>query len=95
MRKRSRMESQLHAVAEDGGRGFPGGQHGSDFNNILTAILGNAELARTPSGATTADTSEALPEIKAIQSAAERAAALTRQLLMFAQQGDGEAEVRT
>jgi signal transduction histidine kinase/CheY-like chemotaxis protein len=48
-----------------------------DLNNLLTIILGNAELARSDSGVVD---DEALVEI---QGAAERAAALTRRLLAF------------
>ena len=50
-----------------------------DFNNLLTAILGFTELLREqigPEGAGAAD-------VREIQAAAERAAALTRQLLAF------------
>jgi signal transduction histidine kinase/CheY-like chemotaxis protein len=51
-----------------------------DFNNLLTAIIGNTELAR--------DSLEprhpARPELDAALDAADRSAALTRQLLAFA-----------
>jgi two-component system cell cycle sensor histidine kinase/response regulator CckA len=50
-----------------------------DFNNILTTIIGYAELALE-----TVDKDESLSEdIKEIKMAGERAAALTRQLLAF------------
>ena len=47
-----------------------------DFNNLLTAILGAAEVARRSAPGS--------PEIETIQSAAQRASELTRQLLAFA-----------
>lgn len=50
-----------------------------DFNNLLTAILGNAQILRAelPPGNPAAESAEE------IQSAGERAASLTRQLLAF------------
>ena len=51
-----------------------------DFNNMLTAIIGHAELAmmKCPSSASI------LPHLKAIADSAHRSANLTRQLLAFA-----------
>jgi two-component system cell cycle sensor histidine kinase/response regulator CckA len=51
-----------------------------DFNNVLTAILGNAELA---SHEIAADT-PAAASLEVIRQAGERATSLTRQLLAFA-----------
>ena len=52
-----------------------------DFNNLLTAILGYAQLlSERPLG------EAALAEVAEISRAAERAAALTRQLLAFSRQ---------
>jgi PAS domain S-box-containing protein len=53
-----------------------------DFNNLLQVITGNAYFAREslPPG------SSAVADLAQIQSAAERAAALTRQLLAFSRQ---------
>jgi CheY-like chemotaxis protein len=53
-----------------------------DFNNLLTAILGNAQLAQFDK-ALSRDLQECLSEIA---SASHRAAALTRQLLLFSRQ---------
>jgi two-component system, cell cycle sensor histidine kinase and response regulator CckA len=50
-----------------------------DFNNMLTAILGNVELASDA-----ASTAEVAPLLSEIRVVAERSAALTAQLLAFA-----------
>ncbi|HVS08310.1 MAG TPA: MASE1 domain-containing protein [Planctomycetota bacterium] len=78
--ERRRLEAQLlHAQRlESIGRLAGGVAH--DFNNLLTAILGYAELARIdlPEG------HPARASLRQVQAAAERATALTRQLLAFA-----------
>ena len=51
-----------------------------DFNNLLTAIIGNAEMARDA----LEPAHPARPELDAALEAADRSAALTRQLLAFA-----------
>src|SRR5690349_20054579 len=51
-----------------------------DFNNLLAVILGNAELALLEKGPLTDEVREHLKQITA---ASERAADLTRQLLVF------------
>ncbi len=51
-----------------------------DFNNLLTAIIGNAELARD----SLPPSAPARRELEAALDAADRSAALTRQLLAFA-----------
>jgi PAS domain S-box-containing protein len=56
-----------------------------DFNNILTAILGNIELAGTRIQAEDEQTANLLTNA---QKAASRAAKLTRQLLIFAKGGE-------
>jgi signal transduction histidine kinase len=53
-----------------------------DFNNLLTAILGNAQL-RAAWRAVSDELRECLTEIAG---ASHRAAALTRQLLVFSRQ---------
>src|SRR5215213_1322554 len=86
---RKRLEAQfLHAQKMEGiGRLAGGVAH--DFNNLLTAITGYAELARDE-----LDPSAPLyNDIQAILEAANRAAALTHQLLVFARKQVLEQQV--
>ncbi len=73
--ERVELEARLRQAEklEVAGRLSSGVAH--DFNNILTVILGNLQLARPGGG------SEAGEEHRAIEAAAERGAALARQLL--------------
>jgi signal transduction histidine kinase len=50
-----------------------------EFNNLLTAIRGNAELAHTM----LPPTAEVQPELREVIAAADRGAALTRQVLAY------------
>lgn len=87
--ERERLEQQfLHAQKMEGvGRLAGGIAH--DFNNLLSIILGYAEILE-----------EGLPKesplnqpLRSIQTAASRAASLTRQLLTFARKQDSEPKV--
>ena len=60
-----------------------------DFNNLLTAIIGNADLARTK----LSKADKAYKHINPILEAADRAANLTRQLLIFSRQEKVEPKV--
>jgi PAS domain S-box-containing protein len=86
---RKRLEAQfLHAQKMEGiGRLAGGVAH--DFNNLLTAITGYAELARD--GLDPAD--PLYGDIQAILQAANRAASLTYQLLVFARKQVLEQQV--
>ncbi len=72
-------EMLIHAQKMDSIGQLAGGV-AHDFNNMLAVILGNTEMAMeaVPSG------QSPYAELKEIQKAAERSAALTRQLLGFA-----------
>jgi len=76
------MEQKLGQAQKLEAIGRLAGGIAHDFNNILTVILGNASLMLD-------DLSQEHPlhyDIEQIQKAAERAAALTRQLLAFSRQ---------
>ncbi len=60
-----------------------------DFNNLLTVILGRGEIIADSLDAS----SPLVPMISEIDKAAERAAALTRQLLAFSRKQDVESKV--
>jgi PAS domain S-box-containing protein len=80
--ERKRLEWQLGQSQKMEAVGQLAGGIAHDFNNLLTAILGNAQLAQL-SPPPTPDLRECLGEISG---AAQRAAALTRQLLVFSRQ---------
>jgi PAS domain S-box-containing protein len=77
---RKLLEEQLLQAQKMESIGRLAGGVAHDFNNLLTAILGSAQFARAELGAQ----AEVRAEIEQIESAAQRAASLTRQLLAFA-----------
>jgi two-component system, cell cycle sensor histidine kinase and response regulator CckA len=74
------LAEQLLQAQKLEGMGQLAGGIAHDFNNLLTVIIGNAELAlaEAPQGSTAA------VEVAEIRDAANRGAALTRQMLTFA-----------
>jgi two-component system, cell cycle sensor histidine kinase and response regulator CckA len=78
--ERTALEDQLRQAQKMEGIGRLAGGIAHDFNNLLTIIRGNATLAKAalPLG------HESREDLEQIEQAADRAAALTRQLLAFA-----------
>ena len=79
-KERLKLESQLHQAQKMESVGRLAGGVAHDFNNMLTVILGHAEL-----GLMRLDPSHPVcVDLKEISKTAERSADLTRQLLAFA-----------
>ncbi len=86
---RKRLEEQLRQSQKLEAVGRLAGGIAHDFNNLLTVILGNADLLRNPAPGAD-DAANLLDEI---YGAADRAAALTRQLLTFSRRQPSRPEV--
>jgi PAS domain S-box-containing protein len=79
---RKRLEAQFLQAQKMEGIGRLAGGVAHDFNNLLTVITGYVELARDM----LAPSDQIYGDLEAIRDAADRAAALTHQLLAFARQ---------
>jgi C4-dicarboxylate-specific signal transduction histidine kinase len=78
--QRKVAEDQLHQAKKLGALGQLTGGIPHDFNNLLTAVIGNLELAQNRLGSDP----QMANLLRAALSAAERGAALVRDLLAFA-----------
>ncbi|HNY64726.1 MAG TPA: transporter substrate-binding domain-containing protein [Deltaproteobacteria bacterium] len=88
---KDRLEAQLIQAQKMEAIGSLAGGMAHDFNNILTAILGYADLAiETLKHGRDQDLA---PHLQEIQRSAERAASLTRQLLVFSRRELSKPEV--
>ena len=87
--ERKRLELQLQQAQKMEGIGRLAGGIAHDFNNMLTAIVGYTEMARASLPARHA----AVEDLGEVRRAAERASALTRQLLAFARKQIIEPQV--
>jgi PAS domain S-box-containing protein len=76
-----RLEAALHQAQKLETVGQLAGGVAHDFNNLLAVIMHSSEFALS-----TLEGHEAQEEVREIRAAAERAAALTRQLLVFSRQ---------
>ena len=77
--ERQRYEERLRATQRMEAIGKLAGGIAHDFNNVLSAIIGNAEFAKHSLPAD----SPAIEDLDELRISADRAAALTRQLLAF------------
>lgn len=87
-KQRSELDGKLRDAQKLESLGILAGGLAHDFNNLLVAIMGNAELARE-------DMPEGMPAIESldtIQSAANQAADLCRQMLAYAGKGEFSVE---
>lgn len=87
LESRLRHSQKLEAVGQLAG----GLAH--DFNNILTAILGNLELSMDDVRSTSGEGSDTLRSLDAMREAVGRASSLTRQLLTFSRRDIARPEV--
>lgn len=83
---RRRLESQAQHAQKLESLGVLSGGIAHDFNNLLVGVLGNADLAL----AELSETSPTRQYLQAIESAAQRASALCRQMLAYAGHGSIE-----
>jgi PAS domain S-box-containing protein len=85
---RVRIENELRDAQKREAVGRLAGAVAHDFNNILTAIAGHADLART----NLANPTALLRALTAIEEAAEAGSSLSRQLLAFSRREPRKAE---
>ena len=85
--ERLKLERQVQHAQKLESLGVMAGGIAHDFNNLLCVILGSAELALD----SLSDVSPARPLIEDAESAARRAAELTRQMLAYSGRGRFEA----
>ncbi len=81
--EKERMEARLQQAQKLESLGLLAGGIAHDFNNLLVGVLGNASLAL----AELETSSSAFEHLRRIESAAERAADLTRQMLAYSGRG--------
>jgi PAS domain S-box-containing protein len=77
------LEAQLRQAQKIEAVGQLAGGVAHDFNNILTAVLGYADMLKEDLGEELGEDNQYLEDVEEIRHAATRAASLTRQLLAF------------
>ena len=91
--ERRELEAQLRQSQKLEAVGQLAGGVAHDFNNLLTAILGNVELSMDSVRGVLGPDHGAVKSIEQIEKAAQRASALTRQLLTFSRRGVSQPRV--
>lgn len=86
--EQARLERQIYFTRKLESLGALAGGIAHDYNNLLTAILGNVELALDESCAS----DPAIPFLVEIQTAAQRASKLAHQMLAFSGRGEFSAQ---
>ncbi len=81
--ERRKLEAQVQQAQKLESLGVLAGGIAHDFNNLLVGILGNADLALDQ----LSPTAPARPRVNDIETAAKRAAELTRQMLAYSGKG--------
>ncbi|MCB9867956.1 MAG: PAS domain S-box protein [Phycisphaerales bacterium] len=92
-RERATLEGQLRQAQKMEAIGQLAGGVAHNFNNILTAVLGNVELCNLQIRREIGADSPLLEYTQQIEQSAQRAAALTRQLLAFSRRQVSQPEV--
>lgn len=91
--EKQRLEAQLLQAQKMEAVGQLAGGVAHDFNNILTAILGYAELAQVHLQQDRARVARVAENLEQIMCAADSAASLTRQLLVFSRFDESSPQV--
>jgi len=91
--EKQKLESQLRQAQKMEAVGRLAGGVAHDFNNILTAILGNAEALRNDLRGQAPPEDTLFQSLDQIDRASQRAASLTRQLLMFSRREIVQPEI--
>ena len=86
--ERQRLEAQLRQMQKMDAVGTLAGGIAHEFNNMLTAILGFAQLARTRAS----ETSPVSQYLQAVETAGQRAQSLVQQLLTFSRPSTRERQ---
>ncbi len=91
--RRRQLEAQLRQSQKMEAIGQLAGGVAHDFNNLLTTVLGSTDVLMSRAHTRGGQPDEAREEIAVIREAAERGAALTRQLLAFSRRQVLQPEV--
>ena len=91
--EKEKLEAQLRQSQKLEAIGQLAGGVAHDFNNILTAILGNVELSMDELRLESTPKTSLIDSLRQIERSAERASALTRQLLAFSRRQVSQPEV--